>query len=533
MVKVNKKNVVPKQEGEIYKGIPPLVMKQIPELIKEGKFYCAPEGFFPKANWDYLKSMSVSILQRYKYPFFLAMPFFRGFCSPLGMENDKHILFSPVKTTRDSIFFADNEIPKQYSILRSVDIPCYYSLCLIDGILSAVYSMKKFELSKKYIVDAVKIPIHTSTRNISSRTNITENIYLVTNFIEYKEDFSSLKVIIPNIKHIQDLALVWDFRKNFSLYSDDETYIILCNLMFMEPGTDAFDLILCGEGGTKKSTWCRVIERIFDEQFLIMTNATKKGLVPSFYGEQVKMGALMESKFITLLDDFFRFFSQNIQNYGVKQSIMQGLEQVMNILDRTKQVIPTGKGSLTIKYESSFFATDNFKFSHVIKDIYREDPALFRRYSFLLLSPETTEKTKSMDEEDMETIHLEIMNRLADRFGVKRDVYSNYKKLMKWMRNNLGNVRYDKERLHDIYNEVIKTKVYFKSISRALIKSIIVFNSVLRANSMEEVKFEAEENDYEVYKRLLTRLYHDFCTVVSEEENPIYSTGKLVEEEIK
>jgi hypothetical protein len=275
---------------------------------------------------------------------------------------------------------------------------------------------------------------------------------------------------------------------------------------------------------------------------MMMTLSTSKGLVPSFYGDKPMAGSLLETKFVALLDDYFRFFSQQGHRIGMVNSIRAGLESIMNLLDREPSQIPnTKERNYMVKFSSSFLATDNYQYTHELRELFTKNQALLRRYSFLILDDKTVNASTDVEEEDMGSIKDMMVSRFKE--SLKTDnPFESLKQVFKFMRESVHRVVYDHQKIKQISREVLSqftfpAHTYFKSKETALIKGIVVVNSLFRAGSIKELDFSAKDEDYILFKKLYLRVIKDYHFMLVSDvliggEKSNYSNGRLTEEEV-
>ena len=216
---------------------------------------------------------------------------------------------------------------------------------------------------------------------IHSQINVCDHVYLITKAEVIPEDTSLVKTMVPVLKHIGQLSLTWNFEKNIPLYSLEEIWILTINQFYVRQGSGALNLIFCGEGGSKKTAWCRILSFIFGDKLQMTQLSTDKGLIPSFYGDKPQLGALLSANKIALLDDYFRWFSQKKGHTGIKQAIHQGLEQSMQIINREPYLIPNAKSqNFEVCLETPILGTDNYDYVKELREIYAISKPIFRRY---------------------------------------------------------------------------------------------------------------------------------------------------------
>jgi hypothetical protein len=367
----------------------------------------------------------------------------------------------------------------------------------------------------------------------------------------HQEDFSPIKKLIPEIKCINDLSLVWDFDNNQPIYSELETAILLGNLFYYEYGVPAFHITLCGSQRTaRKSTWLNVISSITGDDVHRCEGSTVKGLVPSFF-DKIDPGAILGSRYVFLGDEFFRAPEQSAQESSSYVKMRQFLVHMMGLFNKTEATFDSGKGKGTFLFTKSFFSTDNMKSSNELKQLFENDPAPLRRFNFLIVSQETEKKGETIigDYGD-----LEIRERTLERF--KRFGF-NWKKLymlFKFMRECVAVVEFDRKRSRAIFLDVIdrikpenalvpgpKLEGWrdlqngMDDAMKACIKSAVVLNKLVAWNDPENLPnnkiFIADDVDYKLAEEMFERIVFDKVRVVqgrpSEEAGISRFSGKM------
>jgi len=501
----------------IYQGFPPKLKAELHSFLNDNKgnvcFFS--KEVFPRADWSFIRKMSLSVSSSKNRLVFVGVLNHVSRLRSIAMNVENKVKLALLSSVRNNFYFF-NEIPRKdiffdnqcviqcneyIGILDEKAVICYYDGMLKDG----------FE----YMIKAVQVPMPTTKKVLNSVLNIQEDTYIILEAEQIIEDYGILRKVIPYLKNIQQLSMVWDYANNKPLYTDIEVWIITINTFFVESGCDAMNLILCGEGGTKKTTWCRILSYIFDDPVVMMTLSTSKGIVPSFYGDKPQLGSLLEAKFVALLDDYFRFFSQQSAHVGILSSIRTGLEQTMNLLDRETYEIPNPKQNrYRVTFRSSFLATDNYQYIDELRKLFSNNSALLRRYSFLILDKNTVQNSTEMEEEAMNNIKAFTVKRFSESLRVD-EPWLALKVLFKFMRENAHKAVYDSEKVKEISSRVrlkynFPAHTYFGSKVTALIHGIVCLNAIFRANDINQVNFQAMPEDYAIFERLIDRILYDY-----------------------
>lgn len=480
-----------------------------------GKIF-VDDGVYERVSWELIKKESSRISKSKNRSMFLWINNYKGRMTPVAELGKETIVLNLIKRSKaGKDYFMDDNMDKRYvSDVGGVAVNVYEYLASVGREVCIVYSPKPIKnFGVEYYFTGVKIPLNSSKKTIRSTLNVTESVFLVSNFYMVKEDYSILDKIAGNINNIQNISLVRDFDTGGEVFSDEETWIILSNLVYMEEGNCALDLILCGKPSAKKTSWLDMLKEIFDEKQVMSVNATNRALVPSFYYDTPKLGAIMESKYVVLLDDYFRMFSQRSEKMGTFQAIRMGLESIMNLLDRKEKTIPSGKFDVNVKFKSSFFATDNFAYQHALNRIYSDDPAVLKRYTFLLMDKTSEERGTRLAEKDIQEV-IECLKKYLKQYLGDRP-FEKYRLLFNYLRNVITDIKYDMIRFREITDKYNGEDIYLQGKAKALMKSVIALNTLFRWDKPglpKRANFIAKDEDYLLFDRLLCRVVCDFKT---------------------
>lgn len=508
--------------GEIL-DITPMMKKKVKEFITSMK---TKNGFIfltgqeNKSSWDFIKEMSVKYSKMYKRLIFLGVINCVSRLYVKGQNSLSPVDITLLYKTPKKINFIDTLITQKMRIFDSILMRVYPYTCEIDGTIATFYSEKKLEEGKYYHFKGIKFPNYSGFKCGRYSNAVCDFAYIITEAEEEKIDYSPIVKTVKHLKDIQQLSLVWDFKKDQPLYSQEEVMILTISCFYLEQGIAGLNLIFCGAGSTKKTTWLEALEYIFDEIKVNAVNSTPKGLVPTHFGEKVKMGALVDSKFVCLIDELFRLFAKysDQKHMAQKQSIHLGLQDMMVILEHKRSGYNTGKTDLPIKMTSSLIATDNFDFKKEMNILFHENnfasAPIFRRFSFLLLSEESEVRTANIGV-SKSSIHVLRKNML--RIGKSLKHQSPKKAFFLWMsfmRQAVSLVRFNEDKIDDIIKKVWTLPIDSSGITTPLMKGVVVLNEVLRRDSFEDMNFNALQEDYEMFEKLLIRMHKDYCSAV-------------------
>jgi len=522
-------NSVPNKKYIPYKGLPAKLMKLVNGEIRRFKQYSMRGGVivcnscYPKATYDFVKRLSASLSEKNDMSIFVVIPNKdEGYLIPKVMLTTTPKALNLIRTTERGFDFFGEFIDRRKITVSCAEYDCYNYTAVVNGKFSIVYMKQKLspeDFNKEYFYEGLEIPHYTSADKYGISEPMTMPTYIITKVKEVPKDFSKVKEIVMRLGSMQDLSLVWDFHEDEPVYTDDEVMLLVANLFYMEYSVPAFNMVLCGKPSSKKTPWLVAISKIFGDEVIESSQARGKGLVPHFWGEIPDNGALINSKFCSLLDDYFRMFSSNVDKVGIYKAIHDGLESVKGILDREERVVPSGKGNVLINYKSSFFATDNYSYPGVLKEIWEKDPAILKRYTFLILSQESEVKGNALLVIDQRRALDLLRQRLSKIFGM--DGFVAYRILTDFMRSSFQKVVFDQKRVDLKVKEVKQGRdFYFEPKATALIKSVVVLNSLVKRHS---TKFVAEECDYADFERLFKRLIDDF-EVITRKGKPLWDS---------
>ena len=230
--------------------------------------------------------------------------------------------------------------------------------------------------------------------------------------------------------------------------------------------------------------------------------------MPSFYGKRPKLGALLESGYVTLVDDFLRFFDQQALKHKIspQQALRIGLGQIFNLLDREMKAFPSGKETLRAQYLASFFATDNMKYKQAVRLLWKEDKALVRRFSFLRASKETEKRGVAAY---MET--AEAVSHLEKRFASLGLSFTLYRLLGVYLRERMKVAKISEKRVTTKSRELdakYGVPLYFLPKLRALLKFCVVIKRIIPSFADD------------MFDRMAERLAHDFAELVLQRTPP-------------
>jgi hypothetical protein len=516
------KDVTPAQKHKIK-----LFFKK--EGIKPTSFFI--DADVSRVDWDLICKLSQKYSDFYKVPVFIGV--FNWSCRLKRLtqvsENLERLML--LSSTKEGYYFLNQPARKEIKIKAYTTVNTLKYLCLVQKNAEICYSLPVLKEGKDYWCKGIMFPAFGLTKNRKTSTSALENVYIIAEAHEVKEEYEKLDEVLPHIKKIQDLSIIWDFSKDTALYSDEEIALLVMNTFYYGIGINAFNLVLCGEGDSSKSTYLKLLAEIFNEKVVNVNNSTTKGMVPSFYSDSGSLGSILQAHYIACLDDLFRLFEKEykVGSGSIEKFIARGLQAYMTIFDRTEEIVSSGKAQFPIHMQTSFFATDNFKFKEELIKVYKEDEALCRRLCFLHLSEETKIKTGDIQEKDFNDVVALAKHRIQTVWKTNSP-WGTMVLLYKYMRELCNMVKYDEGKIQSISHEVIfeqdngaekQHRRHFKSKVRALASSVCIIREILRRDSIKGITLEMQGEDYQLFRVLLTRLYKDYClTFIGTEAKP-------------
>lgn len=372
---------------------------------KDGGLLMYDGKVFEDWKWDDMKEMNLGLFEpRQKGKIIVPphnparivlFPNYSGRVYPKGFIGDKSAscvdmcLLSKSKEGGNFYFF-DEFLDRKIKAKSLVNSRLYWYSAFVGNSMALVLSTDPLDERKVYDCSCIFMPAIMQVDGM----NVMVNRYLVVKKREVKEDFSSVRN--KKFRGIQDLSPVWDFDKNVPVYDDVETFIILSACFFCAESIPAINLILCGATRSKKTAFLDMFSRIFGDDFVTSQWSSSKGLIVSFYGQKPVAGVLFKANYVSMVDEFFRRFLNNADKFGTLNALRNGLSEFMNVLEHKEHLYPSGKGNISLALRTSFLGTDNSIYKKELPEVWKQDNAVLRRFTFLLVSPETEEKGKNL-----------------------------------------------------------------------------------------------------------------------------------------
>lgn len=408
------------------------------------------------------------------------------------------------KSTRGERWDFFDSLDSQVRYSLRCRIPVYESRVLIDGVTSIVYSREKLELNTNYDFIVFRWFKLSETPDKPVRDN---PVYFCFEARRVREDFSPVYDIAGKLSDFEQLSPNWAYDRLTNI-------LILFNSVYMMEGEPTINLILFGGPRLGKSKVLEVFSKVFDEQIHSGTQQTIKGLTGSFYADEARSGALAESKFIFLGDEFFRTGLKEAHQQTDASHIMALLHGIMEHLEHSKKTAPSGKYSRPIFFDKSFLATNNIRNFSEFEKAFQDDPAPFNRLTFAVLSKDVEKRMR-----DMELIPSSFYwNSFLSHINKAGLNSKTYRKLLMLVRLDIKKVKVDVSKMN---------KYLFKYANRchddferkekflAFVRCFTVFNRIFNHKKPLPIKgkIQPTENDYRDAVELMNFVIDNFKLV--------------------
>jgi hypothetical protein len=387
------------------KRFPNEVLEFLRRHKRDGGLLVFDKKVFGKWTWSEVKKINLQmfepkqkgkiIIPPHNPARVILFPNYEGRVYPKGYIGDRNassvdMCFLSKSDEGNKFYFFDDFLDKRTRADSLVNSHMFWYSAFVENGLALVLSPDALDERKVYQASALFMPAILQVDNM----NVMVNRYFIVKKREVKEDFSSVRD--KKFKSIHDLAVVWNFDANQPVYSDVETFIILCACFFMMESIPAINLILCGATRSKKTAFLDMFSKIFGDEMITSQWSSSKGLVVSFFGDRPTAGALFKANYVCGIDEFFRRFLSNAEKSGALSSLRNGLTEFMNVLEHKEHSYQSGKGNINLALRTSFIGTDNSIYKRELPDVWKMDNAVLRRLTFLLVSPETEEKGRNL-----------------------------------------------------------------------------------------------------------------------------------------
>ena len=378
-------------------------------------------------------------------------------------------------------------------------IPVYEVEVIVDGVKSLVYSPnRRFDENKRY--DFVVFRWFETVPTMSKGT-LDAPIYFCFDAKEVKEDYSDMFKSLEKVDGFEFISPNWS-------YDEITNALLLFNVMYMERDNPAINMVLFGGPRLGKTSVLDVFKRVFGEELNSGTQQTIAGLAGSFYGDKPQSGAMMDSKFVFLGDEFFRT-GLKVTQVADASHINALLHGVMELLEHREKKATSGKYNRRIYFDKSFLAINNVKSFDIFGDAFQNDPAPFNRLTFCLL-PKAIEQEIREAEKIPASHYVNIFHNRLGKVGLNMKTF---RQMLMYMRDSLKYVDVDVRKM----NEYIRKGTYchqdFEKGEKmmALVKSACLFFHVFRNKKPFPLKgkIRPTENDYRFALECMERIVMD------------------------
>jgi hypothetical protein len=252
-----------------------------------------------------------------------------------------------------------------------------------------------------------------------------------------------------------------------------------------------------------------VFKKVFHEAIHSGSQQTIKGLTGSFWGDSASSGAMMESKFVFLGDEFFRTGLSTSKQVD-ENHIIAVLNGVMELLEHTKKTAPSGKFKRVIFFDKSFFATNNVRDLNEFNQAFTQDPALFNRLTLLNVPQEVEERIRNK-ELIPPSMYFRVFESRLLKAGLNLTVY---RKLFIYLRKCLPLVQVDLRKMSSYvkqsdwaHKDFDKREKFF-----ALVKCCALFNHIFSNKRPFPItkKIIPSDRDYRDAVQYMNRIVKDF-----------------------
>lgn len=324
-----------------------------------------------------------------------------------------------------------------------------------DDADSAKEARDKLDKADLVFVSGMRVPVRFW--NMKTRMRMAGMVFVAGSYWTKDDEYEDVAKIVPLIKSYDDVSLFRNVVTGEVLYPAHVNVLLWWNLFYVRIGDPVFNLILSGEAGVGKTHCLDMYARVFaDEGHMLGEGGTMKGMIPSFGGDEPKVGALADSKFFVAIDEFFKMPGSSSAKAGIsKESMMYNsyLRDMMPIISRIEKVYASAKDTqFVVLMKASLLGTDNIKIEtkRALEVLLHEDPAVLRRFIVVNLGMDVWEKVKSVQPANAEE-NVAFMN---DYFSKKGFSVKMLKRLAMYLRSVTPKVRCDGRRVMDCVKRV-------------------------------------------------------------------------------
>lgn len=378
-------------------------------------------------------------------------------------------------------------------------IPVYEVEVIVDGVKSLIYSPnRRFDENKSY--DFVVFRWFETVPTLSKGT-LDAPIYFCFDAKEVKEDYSDMFKSLENVNGFEFISPNWG-------YDEITNALILFDVVYMEEGNPAINLVLFGGPRLGKTSVLDVFKRVFGEELNSGTQQTIAGLAGSFFADKPMPGAMMDSKFVFLGDEFFRTGLKvtQVADAGHINALLHG---VMELLEHRKKKATSGKYNRNIFFDKSFLAINNVKSFDIFEQAFKNDPAPFNRLTFCLLPKKVEQEIRDGDKIPANAYVNVFHNRLG-KVGLN---LKTFRQMLMYIRDSLKYIDVDVRKM----NDYIKLGTYchqdFEKSEKmmAFVKCACLFRHIFRNKRPFPLKGKVKpvDEDYRLALEVMERVVLD------------------------
>lgn len=337
---------------------------------------------------------------------------------------------------------------------REVDL--YIPFDTEEAAKDACEHLDKAEL---VFVSGMRIP--TRFWNPKTRVRMAGMIFVAGSYWTKNDDYEDVGKIVPLVSSYDDLSLMKDLSSGEPLYPLYVNVLLWWNVFYVRIGDPVFNLILAGEPGVAKSHCLSLYARVFsDGGAMLGEGGTMKGLIPSFSGDEPKVGALADAKFFVVVDEFFKSPSSSAAKAGISKesnSYNAYLRDMLPVISRIEKVYASAKDTkFSVLMRASLLGSDNIKMEarRALETLLRDDPAVLRRFVVVYLDKGVWTRVKaSQPANDDENI--EFLNDYLSKRGLSMKLL---KRFATYLRSVTPKIKCDSSRVVECVKKVFVTE---------------------------------------------------------------------------
>lgn len=375
---------------------------------------------------------------------------------------------------------------------------------VIDGQLCMMYSQTpRFKIGGMYdflVTGWGKLMVSNRGDTISKPT------YYNWKSVEVKETYFDIYNLINNIKSFKPFYPNW-------CYDDDTNEILLSSVMYLQKNVPCMNLVFFSPTRCGKTRTLEVFSNIFGDVVHSGSMQTVRGIVGSFTDEN-NMGAMMESKYVFLGDEFFRTELGNDKNKTLDAKHLDFvMSKTIELLEHSDKMATSGNFSRSQFFNKSFIAMNNIRDLKAFGQAFANDPALFMRFSFMTMKDREINRVKNayISPDMYINVYKSRINKIG--FNLKTTA-----KLFRLMRNSLSMVKVPNKVFHEGIKrtDFVHTDYDKRERFMSLIKARTIMNYVINNPKPfpMESKISPTQQDIDEAVQFCNRLSDGFRNVV-------------------